>query len=366
MGFPKNQSVVCEGYLPLYFAGYFSVICDITSRSFTSDKKVMNLSVSAWFSIVVLSALHTAHTVQAANVVVSIPPLAGLIAPLLGENDQLHVLLQPGVSPHGFQLKPSHLKQLTQADLIVAVGSPVDQWMHKASNAQTAVRLNMLELPGLEKLPLRQGGLWESHRAKDTPKNQHDHDHEHESNMAYDGHLWMSWTNAVLLVNAVSAQLQRANPTEVTAIQQRTQAWLTRLNASQTHIAGQLKPFTHHGFLVLHDAFQYFEHQFGLKGMGSIRLNPELPPSLKRIDTLREKIKTGQVRCIFKEPQFPEKNVLAVVQGLSVNIGQLDPMGSVYVFEYAQRNPNESKRDYVNYDVMMQGLADAFSQCLTQ
>jgi zinc transport system substrate-binding protein len=333
-------------------------------------KKRLGLGALLWLSSVAFSA------VQAANVVVSIPPLAGLIAPLLSEDDQLHVLLQPGVSPHGFQLKPSHLKQISEANLLVAVGSPVDQWMHKASAAQSSTpHITMLGLDGVLRLHLRQGGLWESHRAKDDG---HQHEHEHalpntpnspsasKTNMAYDGHLWMSWHNALLMVKAVSQQLQTANPNDAAQIQQRTQAWLARLVASQDRIAAQLQPLSKQGFLVLHDAFQYYETQFGLHGVGSIRLNPELPPSLKRIGELRDKIQSGQVQCIFKEPQFPEKNVLSVVQGLSVKVGELDPMGTLYVFNQAKLTPNQPKRDYVEYDVMMQALADAFTDCLTR
>lgn len=337
-------------------------------------KKAMGFSALLWLSGAAF------FTAQAATVVVSIPPLAGLIAPLLGDKDQLHVLLQPGVSPHGFALKPSHLKQINEADLLVAVGSPVDQWMHKAVAARpTTPQLTMLGLDDVLRLPLRQGGVWESHRAKDKTvlaqgdDHEHEHEHEHEqsaakANMAYDGHLWMSWHNALLMVKAVSQQLQVANPAEAAQIEQRTQAWLNRLQASQTRIAQQLQPLSKQGFLVLHDAFQYYETQFGLRGVGSIRLNPELPPSLKRIGELREKIQSGQVQCIFKEPQFPEKNVLSVVQGLSVNVGELDPMGTLYVFNQAkltQSDSNKVKRDYVYYDDMMQALADAFTQCLT-
>ncbi|MPQ96301.1 hypothetical protein F8R15_21185, partial [Thioclava sp. JE_KL1] len=69
---------------------------------------------------------------EAARVVVTIPPLLSAIKPLLGAQDKFTVLLTRGQSPHGFTMKPSHALALQQADIIVTVGSGVDQWAQKA------------------------------------------------------------------------------------------------------------------------------------------------------------------------------------------------------------------------------------------
>lgn len=310
--------------------------------------------------------------VYAVNITVSIPPLAGIIAPLLDENDQISVILKPGASPHGFQLKPSDLRGLQSSDLIVWVGSPVDSWMQKTITNLDKANVNLAKISGIETYPVRKGGLWEVHHhhelgEKDEHEGHEDHeDHEdHESHSAkellsIDGHLWMSYKNSLLLVKVVSKQLQQLKPNQTDQINQTTQAWLNKLQQTHKRIQQQLLPVKNKPYMVLHDAYQYFEKQYGLNGIGSIQLNPSITPSLKRVAKIRAKIKQGAVKCVFKEPQFPEKRVLAVTKGLDVQVGSLDPMGIVSE-EFQQKN----QQDFMNYDLFMIQLSHQFIDCLT-
>lgn len=319
-----------------------------------------------------------AAPVSALTVTVSIPPLAGIIAPLLGPEDELHILLKPGVSPHGFQLKPSHVKLLQQSDLVISVGTPIDGWIEKPLQLVNKIPIAMAQIENVQRLALRQGGLWEkesSHsdqlqqgelalgRDEHTADN-HAADHHHKEsvesnesieNTHLDGHIWMSLHNAKQMVLATSQQLQLRLPEQKSTIQLRAAEWLAELDKTDQLIVSRLEKVQTEPFLVLHDAFQYFEYQYALNGVGSIRLNPELAPSLKRVHELRERIKSGHVTCLFKEPQFPEKRVMSVVSGLDVKLGTLDPMGT----SYAKDKP------FMPYDDFLEALANQFYNCLT-
>ncbi len=306
-----------------------------------------------------------ASNASALTVTVSIPPLAGIIAPLLGPSDELNVLLKPGLSPHGFQLRPSHVKLLQDSDLVITVGTPVDGWIEKPLQLVNKVPIAMAQMANVERLALRQGGLWENkHLHSDEPQHsesdsdEHEVDHHHEKAIEsthLDGHIWMSQHNAKQMVLVVSQQLQTKLPEQKKVIQQRTVDWLAQLDKTDQRIVAQLAKVQSEPFLVLHDAFQYFEHHYGLNGVGSIRFNPELAPSLKRVHELRERIKSGQVACLFKEPQFPERRVMSVVSGLDVKLGSLDPMGTSYALD----------KPFMAYDAFLQALANQFSSCLT-
>lgn len=311
-----------------------------------------------------------ASNASALTVTVSIPPLAGIVAPLLGPADKLHVLLKPGLTPHGFQLRPSHVQLLQESDLVISVGTVVDGWIEKPLQLVNKTPIAMAHLPNVERLALRQGGLWEDkHLHNDEAQlsepgssehvvDNHSADHHNEKPIEdshLDGHIWMSLHNAKQLVLAVSEQLQARLPEQKKVIQQRAEDWLAKLDKTDQLIVTRLAKVQTEPFLVLHDAFQYFEHQYGLNGVGSIRLNPELPPSLKRVHELRQRIKSGHVNCLFKEPQFPERRVLPVVSGLDVKLGSLDPMGTSYALD----------KPFMAYDVFLEALANQFSNCLT-
>jgi zinc transport system substrate-binding protein len=257
---------------------------------------------------------------QGLQLVVSIPPLAAMVMPLLSEEDRLQVLLTPGASPHGFQLKPSHVAALREADLVVTVGTGADAWMKQALRHYDGAQVTMAELAGLQLLPKRDGGVWAAHGHRAAAN-------QPVSEKRMDGHIWLGLDNARALIGAVSGQLQALRPMQAAQIAAREAEVLQTLAVREKAWRAQLQPYQAARFIVMHDAYQYFERYHGLQAAGTIHVNPELPPSAKRIEALRHEIAERQVQCVFKEPQFPEARLVALVRGLEVNIGELDPLG---------------------------------------
>lgn len=325
------------------------------------------------------------QTVQALTVTTSIPPLAGIVAPLLGENDKINVVLKAGHSPHSFQMTPKNMRQIAESDLILWVKTPVDVWMKKPLHNSNAEKIGMSDLTGLKRLPVRKGGLWEKHDHHHGEEGHHDEHHddhhsgshqsgnhekhnnahhddhhdEHYADQKMDGHLWLSYENAILLVKEASKKLQMLKPKEANLIKSREAAWLQKLANLDQKINKQLLPLAQANYLVLHDAYQYFEDRYNLQATGSITLNPTISPSLKRVGELREKIENGNIKCVFKEPQFPEKRVYAVVRGMQVNIGSLDPIGVV-------KDKQAKNQLYLPYDQFLQQLSNGYLDCLSK
>mgnify|MGYP001460217112 FL=1 len=81
-------------------------------------------------------------------------------------------------------------------------------------------------------------------------------------------------------------------------------------------------------YIVFHDAYQYFEKAYGLNAIGSILIDPELPPSPRRIINIRSKIKSLKAHCVFREPQFKAEIINTVIEDTNVKVGLLDPLGA--------------------------------------
>lgn len=310
-----------------------------------------------------LFAMGFSSIANAINITVSIPPLAGMIKPLLSDEDRINVLLKPGASPHGFQLKPSNIRTLQDSDLVLWVGTAVDHWMKKPLQNITVPKSSMLSAPNIEQFKVRQGGLWEqANHHHDEHENGHEHESLHSSEMGQmDPHIWVSFHNAQSFIKSVSKQLQLLKPNQAQGIQQKTQAWLGQLAKVDLKIQSQLKPVENVPYMVLHDGFHYFSNRYHLNGIGSIQLNPAISPSLKRVAELRKKIKQGDVRCVFKEPQFPAKRVYAVTKNLKVKVGSLDPIGLV-----SKAYQHKNHANYLPYDVFVEQLANQFYDCLSE
>ena len=81
-------------------------------------------------------------------------------------------------------------------------------------------------------------------------------------------------------------------------------------------------------YLVLHDAYQYFESRYQLKSASSITLQLGHFLSVSRLKKIQKMIKTIKVHCIFTEPQYSQKLVNTLIKDTSVKKGILDPIGA--------------------------------------
>ena len=101
-----------------------------------------------------------------------------------------------------------------------------------------------------------------------------------------------------------------------------------RLNELDQQISSEMNEISDRTYLVLHDAYQYFESRYQLKSSGSITLQLEHFLGVSRLKKVQKMIKTGKVRCIFTEPQYSQKLVKTLIKDTSVKKGILDPIGA--------------------------------------
>ena len=83
-------------------------------------------------------------------------------------------------SPHGYQLRPSEAAAIQDADVVVWVGPDLETFMERPlGNLGTGTRVvTLLEAPGVERLPAREGGTWEAHEGEEHHQGA-DGDHGH-------------------------------------------------------------------------------------------------------------------------------------------------------------------------------------------
>ncbi len=128
----------------------------------------------------------------------------------------------------------------------------------------------------------------------------------------------------------------------------KVEAWRARIQQADQQVAAELKSVQHVPFVVLHDAFQYFERHYGLNNVGVIQLNASVKPSIRQVLKIRQLIQQKGVKCVVKEPQFSDRQLRAVTQGLALKVISIDPLDS-------QTLP---------YDQFLRQLGKAFKACL--
>lgn len=206
----------------------------------------------------------------------------------------------------------------------------------------------------------------DEHKHEEKAHDEHKHDeHKHEEHAhnedkhdehghgAFDAHVWLDPANAKAIVHEIEETLIEADPDNAATYEANAEALMTKLDGLITEVSEDLAPIKDQGFVVFHDAYQYFEKRFGLSAIGSVTVSPEVMPGAERISDLQTKIKELNAVCVFSEPQFESKLVTTVTEGTSAKSAVLDPLGT------------EIEDGPELYFTLIRNMATSFKTCLS-
>ena len=295
----------------------------------------------------VLLLVLVAQAHAAPKVVVSVLPIHSLVSALMRDVGDAQLLIPGGQSPHASQLKPSQVGALEAADLIVWVGPLLERPVEKIiAQRRGAVRIvTLLEHEEITLLPGRHG-------EEAQTQTQTDHAHEAHDHWQADPHLWLSFDNARAIVEIVARELVRLDSPNRARYESNARDLLSRLAQLRQSLHRDLRPVADAAYVVFHNAYGYFEHEFDLHPVGYLTISSERPPGAKRIRQLRQIIKARKVRCVFSEPQFQPGLVETLVADSGAAAGVLDPLGAGL-----QAGPDA-------WFELMRGLGDSLTACL--
>jgi zinc transport system substrate-binding protein len=258
---------------------------------------------------------------EAPAVVVSIKPIHALVAAVMQGVSTPALIVKGGASPHSYALTPSDAAAIQQAKIVFWIGEGMETFLHKVIDTlpQQARSVALADAAGVTRLPVREGGVWDEHLEQSG---------EAHADEPYDGHLWLDPVNAKAMTAVIVQELSAADPAHAAVYAANGEGLAGRLDVLDGEIAAALASVKDVPFIVFHDAFQYFDRRYGLAGVGSITVNPELPPGAKRLREIQAKIAARQARCVFREPNFAPSLVETVVADTEAKIGVLDPEGA--------------------------------------
>lgn len=261
------------------------------------------------------------------KVVVSIKPVHSLVAAVMEGVGSPYLIVRTAASPHSFALKPSDARALENAGVVFWVGAGLESFLEKSLEtlARQAKVVALQDVPGLNKLSLREGGAFEAH---DEDEGTHDHGDEEHGDNGTDMHFWLDPVNAQAMVRAIEQVLSTADPDNAGTYRKNAGLVKDKLGRLIAEIESELAPVAGRPFIVFHDAYQYFEQRFGVRAAASVAVNPETTPGAGRLAEIRAKISGIGPTCVFSEPQFNARTVEIIVAGTSARAGVLDPLGA--------------------------------------
>ena len=273
------------------------------------------------------------------NVVASVKPVHSLVSGVMEGVGKPDLIVQGSASPHTYSLKPSQAQQLEDADLVFWMGHELESFLEKPLEAiaTSAHVVELIDSSSLKKIKMREGGMFDAHAHDDHDEHEgHDDHDEHEGHDdhhdhghgEFDIHVWLDPENAKVLVNEIKLALIEKDPSNASIYEANSKKINLKLDQLIDEVSSKLESEKGKGYVVFHDAYQYFEERFGMSAVGSITVSPEVVPGANRIRELKEKIVDLNATCVFSEPQFEPKLVSTVIEGTQANTGVLDPLGA--------------------------------------
>ena len=282
-----------------------------------------------------LSSLGVSAANADVSVVTSIKPVHSLVSSVMQGVGSPTVIIEGAGSPHTYSLKPSQAKQLQDADLVFWMGDELETFLEGPIQniAKNAKSIKLIDSHGLKKIKFREGGMFDEHDDHDD-HDDHDKekhakdDHDDHGHGEFDPHVWLDPINAKAIVHEIEEALVKADPKNAKKYEANADRIAGELDQLVKELRAQLEPVQEKGFIVFHDAYQYFEQRFGVSAIGSITVSPEVMPGAERVSDLRNKIRDLKATCVFSEPQFEPKLVTTLVEGTGARTGVLDPLGA--------------------------------------
>lgn len=259
-----------------------------------------------FFLVLILS-----KPVYALTVLTTIKPIQMITYELTDGITKPDVLLSSTASPHDYALKPSDVRKINNADLLVWFGEGLEPFLTqliKKKNPSDVVTLS--QLSGVS---YHQFG--EEHK---------DDGHNHGT---VNPHFWLGPDVAKQVAVALVNKLKAIDASHAAMYDQNLAQFLSNVDQMDSQIETKLLPLKDKPYFVFHDAYEYFETYFNLNNMGHFTVSPDRKPGAKTLVRIRSTLNQYHDVCIFAEPQFTPSIIESVIRGTDAKIGHLDPLG---------------------------------------
>jgi ABC-type Zn uptake system ZnuABC Zn-binding protein ZnuA len=230
------------------------------------------------------------------KVVASVLPVWVFAKNVAGERADVSLLIRSGTDPHEFTLKPSDVRKLDEADLVLINGAGLEK--------------NFIRGIDPDKVFDTSGGI-EIVMLGRTP----------------DPHIWLDPLRAQMQVDNIALALSEIDPGGRDFYMENAQAYKRRISNLHESISKGLLKLDARRLITYHESFNYFAERYGFKAYSLTGPDAEapLPGRMREVyDIVREE----GVKAVFEEAQFKPGRLKRLSHDLGVRVCTLDSMAS--------------------------------------
>lgn len=307
------------------------------------------------------------------DVVASTPVVADLARQVGGDRVNVTQLLQPNSDPHDYEPRPSDVKAVASAQIVLESGLGLDHWVEDVVE-QSGADPTVVDLS--QALPVRLGAdghvdedehAGEEHAGdeEEHAEDEHGEDEDGHDHGDHDPHWWHDPHNAIAATREIAAVLARADPDARATFDRNAEDYVERLEALETGTRACVErlPVADRKLVTDHDALGYFARRYGIAVTGAVipSQSTQAQPSAGEVADLVRTIRDEGVRAVFPESSVNEKLAEAVARQTGAAVGDalyadtLGPEGS--------KGATYLESEAHNADAIVRGLSGGAEGC---
>ncbi len=252
---------------------------------------------------------------EALQVITSTTDLAALSKAIGGEHVQVKSLTPGSRDPHYAVAKPSMIRQLHRADLLVIVGADLETgWLPALLQSAR----NPRAYPG------QQGHLDLSTHVSllgraQQPVSRAMGDVHGQGNP----HYWLDPANQRLMARAIKARLASLDPAHADDYRTALLNFEHTLNERMQHWKNQLANLKNQPVIAYHNSFIYLAQAFGFRIVDEIEPQPGIAPSAASLAELVSTIQRQQIALLIMEPYYERRSAQFIQQHTDIKLAVL-------------------------------------------
>ena len=261
------------------------------------------------------------------SVVVSIKPIHSIVTALMSGIAEPQLLLKSSNSAHTFHLKPSQVRMLANADLVIIISEDFESGLRKA--IKNIENESLFQITDINNLSIHKSRSENIHLEENEEHEEHEEHEEYEESI-YDLHLWLDISNIKLIANHINKLLIKIDPINEAKYNNNFLELILDLEELKLDLEKEIEPFLTKQFSVFADTLQYLEKSMGLKRPIIITPYHGARLSINRTLEVKNMINDLNVSCLLYGQEVKLNQVSVLTEGLNLKTFEIDILGSDY------------------------------------
>ena len=281
----------------------------------------------ASFSTVIADTKNQQHSQAKLRVLTTIKPIQALLIAIAGDQVESAQLIPDYASPHRYSFKPSDISLIKQADVIFQIDENFEILLNHAfeNKSPKAPLISLADDNNIQLLKI----IGKHHHANTQEHKETDgHNAHHKPHIQTDLHIWTSPQNMQILANIITATLSELDVKNKALYEKNLAQLNAALIKTTNEIQMALSSVKQKPYVVFHNSWQYFSHQFSLQTPTTVDFQEGISAGIKSIKSIREKIRDTGIHCVLADPSIKPERVRTVTEGQIVNTGFIDILGA--------------------------------------